>query len=151
MDLQKLAEAKREYINGRGSIREIAFRIGLPEKTLQQYAFNHDWTGDREANLALKPIGDFQTALAVWRCKGLDLLEKVEEKIQVAIQDLKPGNSKGVMDCARAATLVIDCWREVAGIPRMAPLKTDEKKEKQIPVETAPIESQATDTQSDAQ
>jgi len=44
-----------------------------------------------------------------------------------------------------------ESYREVAGIPRIAPLKSPEKNEKQIPAETEPIESQATDNQPDKQ
>ena len=151
MDRTKLAEAKKEYIQGRGSIREIAYRLQMPEAALQQYASRNDWAQDRENYLTLKPLNDFQTTLAVWRSRSLDLLEKCEETIKDSLAVVAPENTKGIFALTNAATRLVDCWREVAGIPRIAPIKTDDKKEKSIPAETEPIESQATDNQPDKQ
>lgn len=151
MDIQKLARAKREYLDGRGSIREIAHRNGLGELNLQKYAFRNGWTEERSAVLVLKPTNDFQTIIAIWRSHCTEMVEECESLVRDVVKNCPRNNPKAALNCVRAMNLVTETWREVAGIPKVAPIKTGDKKEKSIPAETEPIESQTTDNQSDKQ
>lgn len=138
-------------MDGRGSIREISSRNNLPESGLQQYAFRNNWAEERAAVLCLKPINDFQTIIAIWRSHCTEMVEECESLVRDVVRNCPRNNPKAALDCVRAMNLVAETWREVAGIPKVAPLKAPEKNEKQIPAETEPIESQAIDTQSDKQ
>lgn len=153
--------ARQDYVEGKGSVREIAERHGMSEHTLRARANGQGWVRAREDYiLNQRNIHESKGAIAAivpqlpigpeyFLAHGQRLYRQVEtigdqvDSLDSAIGSLDPAkDTKAVCALIASKISLLDAWKDLQGIAKVAPRKLREKavsaRSHAIPIETEP-------------